>query len=83
MSKYYIRVDGPASKRLEAVSETIADVKSEAVKHLGSILMENPGFVDDGHWRLFVEDEAGIQIMHIIVAMVAARGAAPDGNDRL
>jgi len=82
LANYYIRLDGPSAKRVRAAGETIANVKAEAVRHLGSVLVDNPGFAEDGHWRLFVEDEAGVQVLQVIVAMIAARGSVQEGDDQ-
>lgn len=81
MTKYYIRMDGPNRERIPADSQTLVDVKAEAVRHLGQVLMENPGFAEDGHWRMFVEDASGIQKLHVIVAMVAARSEGLHDDD--
>ena len=51
------------------------------MRHLGQVLMENQGFAEDGHWRVFVEDAAGVQKLHVIVAMVAARAEALVDDD--
>jgi hypothetical protein len=42
--------------------------------------MEHPGFADDGHWRVNVEDEAHNELFHVIVATVTSRHAKQLNN---
>jgi len=60
-------------KRLECNS--LSDARNEAVRYLGTYLIDHPGFADDGHWRVNVEDESHNELFHIIVATVTSRHA--------
>lgn len=55
--------------------ESLSHARNEAVKYLGAYLIDHPGFADDGHWRVNVEDEAHNELFHIIVATVTSRHA--------
>lgn len=52
---------------------SLSDARNEAVRYLGAYLIEHPGFADDGHWRVNVEDEAHNELFHVIVATVTSR----------
>lgn len=54
---------------------SISDARNKAVKYLGAYLIDHPGFADDGHWRVNVEDEAHNELFHVIVATVTSRHA--------
>jgi len=55
--------------------ESLSDARNQAVKYLGSYLIDHPGFANDGHWRVNVEDEAHNELFHVIVATVTSRHA--------
>jgi len=54
---------------------SLSDARNEAVRYLGAYLVDHPGFADDGHWRVNVEDEAHNDLFHVIVATVTSRHA--------
>ena len=54
---------------------SLSDARNEAVRYLGAYLIDHPGFADDGHWRVNVEDEAHNELFHVIVATVTSRHA--------
>ncbi|RYF19445.1 MAG: hypothetical protein EOO77_10145 [Oxalobacteraceae bacterium] len=55
--------------------ESLSDARNQAVKYLASHLIDHPGFANDGHWRVNVEDEAHNELFHVIVATVTSRHA--------
>lgn len=55
--------------------ESLSDARNQAVKYLASYLIDHPGFANDGHWRVNVEDEAHNELFHVIVATVTSRHA--------
>jgi len=69
---YFLRLDGPSRDRVPLEAEDLAQARALAVRYLGNVLAAEPGFVDEGHWRLLVEDGSGRPFFHIIIAMVPA-----------
>lgn len=70
---YFFRLEGPGRERVEVTASSLASARVKAVRYLGSYLQEHPGFADEGHWRMLVEDEAGKVYFHLIVATVFDR----------
>ena len=60
-------------ERMECSS--LSEARNKAVKYLGEYLIKHPGFANDGHWRVNVEDEAHNELFHVIVATVTSRHA--------
>jgi hypothetical protein len=75
MNSYIFSLAG-RDKVYETVEcESLSDARNKAVKYLGAYLIEHPGFADDGHWRVNVEDQAHNELFHVIVATVTSRHA--------
>ncbi|RYE92639.1 MAG: hypothetical protein EOO77_46545 [Oxalobacteraceae bacterium] len=75
MSRYYFTFSGRERERFEVECKSVDEARNEAVRYLGQYLAEHPGFADEGHWRVNVEDSDGLELLHVIVATVAARAA--------
>lgn len=76
MGKFYLKLVGSSRDRTTIEANELEEARNEAVRHLGRYLSEHPGFADEGHWQLNVEDETGKPLVHVIVATVVPRGAA-------
>lgn len=72
MAKFVLSFAGRENDRTVVDCGTVAEARNEAIRRLGSYLMEHPGFADEGHWRVNVEDDAGSNLLHVIVATVPA-----------
>jgi hypothetical protein len=72
-TKYIFSFEGRehASKAVECAS--LDEARNEAVRYLGSYLSEHPGFANEGHWRVNVEDDKHHHLLHVIVATVSSR----------
>ena len=76
MPQYVFRFEGCEQDKMVADFDSIDQARNEAVRYLGSYLAEHPGFANEGHWRINVEDSLGQNILHVIVATVTARSAS-------
>ena len=76
MATYYLKMVGPGRERLPIEAVELGEARNEAIRHLGRYLSEHPGFADEGHRQLNVEDALGNPLVHVIVAAVAPRGAS-------
>jgi hypothetical protein len=72
-AKYVFSFEGREheSKEVECVSLDAA--RNEAVRYLGAYLSQHPGFANEGHWRVNVEDDRNHHLLHVIVATVTSR----------
>jgi hypothetical protein len=72
-AKYVFSFEGRehASKAVECVS--LDEARNEAVRYLGAYLSQHPGFSNEGHWRVNVEDDRHHHLLHVIVATVPSR----------
>jgi len=75
MSLYYFTFSGRERERFEIECESVDEARNEAVRYLGKYLAEHPGFADEGHWRVNVENCDGEELLHVIVATVTTRTA--------
>lgn len=75
MTTYYMRLAGPGRDRIAIEAEGLGEARNAAVRYLGEYLSSHPGFADEGHWQLNVENDVGQSLLHIIVATVVPRGA--------
>ncbi|MBB4618502.1 DUF6894 family protein [Sphingomonas abaci] len=77
-----LRNSTQAARSIDCVD--LSEARNEAVRYLGRYLSEHPGFADEGHWQLDIENSVGQSLAHIIVATVVPRsspirtGSAPD-----
>ena len=75
MTTYYLKLVGPTRDRTPIEAEGLDEARNEAVKYLGRYLSEHPGFADEGHWQLNVENASGQTLVSVIVATVVPRGS--------
>lgn len=75
MDRYILRLEGREREGKTIDCETLDQARNEAVRFLGAYLSDHPGFADEGHWRVNVEDETGRDLLHVIVATVTSRDA--------
>jgi hypothetical protein len=73
MPRYVFRFEGREHESRAGDYENVDSARNEAVRYLGSYLSEHPGFANEGHWRVNVEDGSGTELLHVIVATVTAR----------
>ena len=73
MPNYTFSFEGREHASKSTECETIDEARNEAVRYLGAYLSQHPGFADEGHWRVNVEDDSGHQLLHVIVATVDSR----------
>jgi hypothetical protein len=78
MPTYYLKLAGPERDRVAVAAQNVSEARNAAVQYLGRYLSEHPGFADEGHWQLNVENASGQSLLHVIVATVVPRGAAAD-----
>ncbi len=74
MRDYFLRLAGPSRDRVAIEAASLDDARNRAVQYLGKYLSDHPGFADEGHWRLAVEDDSGKVLVQVIVATVTPRG---------
>lgn len=75
MATYVFSFEGREHERKTADFETLDEARNAAVRYLGKYLADHPGFADEGHWRVNVQDTMGQSLLHVIVATVTARNA--------
>ncbi|WP_375419738.1 DUF6894 family protein [uncultured Sphingomonas sp.] len=76
METYYLRLVGPNRDRTPIETDGLEEARNEAVRYLGRFLSEHPGFAEEGHWQLNVENASGQSLVHVIIATVVPRGKA-------
>jgi hypothetical protein len=76
MTTFYLNLLGPSRDRTPIEAGNIEEARNEAVRYLGRYLSEHPGFAEEGHWQLNVENASGQSLIHVIVATVVPRGKA-------
>jgi hypothetical protein len=81
MPKYMFRLEGRDRALKMVECDTVEDARNEAVRYLGAYLADHPGFADEGHWRVNVENMFGQSYLHVIVATVPSRNAPPAGAE--
>ena len=85
MPRYVFRFEGREHESKAADFDTVDQARNEAVRYLGSYLAEHPGFANEGHWRVNVENAFGQNLLHVIVATVTAKprsGALQESEER-
>ncbi len=73
MPQFTIIFAGRESDRAVVECGDIAQARNAAVQRLGQYLSTHPGFADQGHWRVAVEDDVGRTVATVIVATVTPR----------
>lgn len=76
MQKYTLTLSGRESGKKVVEMENLDAARNEAVRFLGAYLAAHPGFADEGHWRVNVDDETGRSMLHVIVATVTSKSAS-------
>ena len=77
MAQFYFQFAGRERDATGIDCADVAEARNEAVRQLGEYLSQHPGYAEDGHWRVTVEDSSRRPLLNVIVATVAVRGA-PD-----
>nr|WP_207105723.1 hypothetical protein [Sphingomonas sp. CFBP 8760] len=70
---------GPGRDRVPVEAEGLDEARNAAVRYLGEYLSSHPGFADEGHWQLNVENDVGQSLLHVIIATVVPRGSGTAG----
>ena len=68
-----LRNSPQAARSIDCVG--LDEARNEAVRYLGRYLCEHPGFANEGHWQLDIENTVGQSLAHIIVATVIPRSS--------
>ncbi len=76
MATYHLILMGPGRKRVPVEAKGLNEARNAAIRYLGQYLSEHPGFADEGHWQLNVENDVGQSLIHVIVATVVPRSSA-------
>lgn len=72
-SKYVFSFEGREHESKTVECESLDEARNEAVRYLGSYLSQHPGFANEGHWRVNVENDRHQHLLHVIVATVTSR----------
>lgn len=73
MPNYIFSFEGRERESKRVEYETLDEARNEAVRYLGTYLADHPGFANEGHWRVNVENDAHQHLLHVIVATVSSR----------
>lgn len=76
MSQFSIIFAGREQDRITVECADVSAARNEAVQRLGHYLSTHPGFAEEGHWRVMVEDDVGRTVVTVIIATVSPRAAA-------
>lgn len=79
MPQYSIIFAGRESERTTIDCQDAAAARNQAVQRLGAYLSDHPGFAEEGHWRVMVEDHVGRTVATVIIATVTPRPSALGG----
>ncbi|MBB3473183.1 DUF6894 family protein [Sphingomonas sp. BK345] len=77
MPLFYFQFAGRERDVIGVNCTDVAEARNEGVRQLGSYLSDHPGYAEEGHWRVTVEDSSRRPLLNVIVATVNVRGA-PD-----
>jgi hypothetical protein len=72
-SKYLFSFEGREYGSRSVECESLDEARNEAVRYLGEYLSRHPGFANEGHWRVNVENDRHQHLLHVIVATVTSR----------
>lgn len=75
MTRYVFRLKNTSEAPVDFECGSITEARNEAIRYLGRYLAEHPGFADEGHWTLDIENSVGQSLTHIIVATVIPRSS--------
>ncbi len=73
MTTYYLKLMGPGRDRVPVEADGLNEARNAAIRYLGEYLSTHPGYADEGHWQLHVENEVGQSLIHVIIATVVPR----------
>ncbi|KTT70612.1 DUF6894 family protein [Sphingomonas endophytica] len=73
MPHFYISFAGRERDRIGVECSDVAMARNIAVQRLGGYLADHPGFANEGHWRVTIDDEVGRTVATVIVATVTPR----------
>jgi len=71
--KYIFSFEGREYGSISVECESLDEARNEAVRYLGQYLSRHPGFANEGHWRVNVENDRHQHLLHVIVATVSSR----------
>jgi hypothetical protein len=80
MTRFVFRLKNTSEAPLDYECEDITEAQAEAVRYLGRYLSKNPGFANEGHWQMDIENGVGQPLMQIIVATVIPRSSPIRSN---
>ncbi|MGK6325397.1 DUF6894 family protein [Sphingomonas sp. DT-51] len=75
MDRYFFHFAGRDRDSVGAECRGLSEARNNAIRLLGSYLADHPGYAEEGHWRVTVEDAVRRPVLNIIVATVPVRGA--------
>jgi hypothetical protein len=75
MALFYFQFGGRDRDMTGVECLDVAEARNQAVRQLGGYLSANPGYAEEGHWRVTVEDASRRAVLNVIVATVPVRGA--------
>ncbi|RYF20201.1 MAG: hypothetical protein EOO77_08530 [Oxalobacteraceae bacterium] len=81
MPKYQIVFAGREKDALTVECSDLDAARNEAVRQLGVYLSGHPSFAGEGHWRVYVQSETGLRLLHVIVATVPDRITGIDSDE--
>lgn len=81
MAQFFISFSGRNERPKSVECADVEEARNEAIRSLGAYLAEHPGYADIGHWRVNVDDEAGKELLHVIVATVNVKGSMRDRRE--
>lgn len=81
MAQFFISFSGRSERPKSVECGNVEEARNEAIRLLGAYLAEHPGYADIGHWRVKVDDEAGKELLHVIVATVNVKGSVRDRRE--
>ncbi|KQN92756.1 hypothetical protein ASE95_08830 [Sphingomonas sp. Leaf231] len=78
MPQYHITFAGREQDRVPVECADLPAARNQAIQRLGAYLASHPGFAEEGHWRVTVEDDVGRAVATVIVATVTPRPVGPE-----
>lgn len=75
MPQFFFNFSGRDRDVMGENCATLDDARNSAIRLLGAYLADHPGYADEGHWRVQVEDDLRRPLLTVIVAAVPKRRA--------
>ncbi|MEH3122366.1 MAG: hypothetical protein PGN16_10375 [Sphingomonas phyllosphaerae] len=79
MPQFTIIFAGRESERITIECADLITARNDAVQRLGRYLADHPGYAEEGHWRVTVQDDMGRAAATVIVATVTPRNSGLAG----